>query len=180
VRVLHDGIGIERGLVTTIHDPTNTQRVLDGPDSDPRRARAAQLSLIPTSTNSATAVTLIIPELAGKLDAIAVRAPVLNASITDAVFQVKRATSAQQVNALFEAASRRPPLAGILGIEHRSLVSADYAGDPRSAIVDALSTRVTDGTLVKVIAWYDNEWGYVNRLVELAAMVARALRGARA
>jgi glyceraldehyde 3-phosphate dehydrogenase len=180
VRVLHDAIGIERGLVTTIHDPTNTQSVHDAPHSDPRRARAAQLSLIPTSTNSATAVTLIIPELAGKLDSIAVRAPVLNASITDAVFQMARATSIQEVNALFEEAACKPPLAGILGIEYRPLVSADYAGDPRSAIVDALSTRVTDGTLVKVIAWYDNEWGYANRLVELAAMVARALEGGRA
>jgi len=180
VRVLHDGVGIERGLITTIHDPTNTQRVHDAPHSDPRRARASQLNLIPTSTNSATAVTLIIPELIGKLDAIAVRAPVLNASITDAVFQVKRATSVEEVNALFEAASRKPPLAGILGIEHRPLVSSDYAGDPRSAIVDALSTRVTDGTLVKLIAWYDNEWGYANRLVELASMVARAARGERA
>jgi glyceraldehyde 3-phosphate dehydrogenase len=180
VRVLHDGVGIERGLVTTIHAPTNTQRVLDAPHADPRRARAAQLSLIPTSTNSATAVTLIIPELAGKLDAIAVRAPVMNASITDAVLQVSRPTSAAEVNALFEAASKRPPLAGILGIEHRPLVSADFAGDPRSAIVDALSTRVTDGRLVKLIAWYDNEWGYANRLVELAARVARAARGSRA
>ena len=174
VRVLHDTIGIERGLVTTIHDPTNTQSVHDAPHSDPRRARASQLSLIPTSTNSATAVTLIIPELVGKLDSIAIRAPVLNASITDAVFQMARATNIEEVNGAFEQAARKPPLAGILGIEHRPLVSADYAGDPRSAIVDALSTRVTDGTLVKVIAWYDNEWGYANRLVELAAMVSRA------
>jgi len=174
VRVLHDGIGIERGLVTTIHDPTNTQRVHDGPHSDPRRARSSQLNLIPTSTNSATAVTLIIPELAGKLDAIAVRAPVLNASITDAVFQVARETSVDEVNGLLEEASRKPPLAGILGIEHRPLVSSDYAGDARSAIVDAPSTRVTDGRLVKVIAWYDNEWGYANRMVELATMVSRA------
>jgi glyceraldehyde 3-phosphate dehydrogenase len=180
VRVLHDAIGIERGLVTTIHDPTNTQNVHDAPHSDPRRARASQLSLIPTSTNSATAVTLIIPELVGKLDSIAVRAPVFNASITDAVFQMARSTSVEEVNSVFAQAARTPPLAGILGIEHRPLVSADYAGDPRSAIVDALSTRVTDGTLVKVIAWYDNEWGYANRLVELAAMVSRAWKSARA
>jgi glyceraldehyde 3-phosphate dehydrogenase len=179
VRVLHDAIGIERGLVTTIHDPTNTQNVQDAPDSDPRRARASQLNLIPTSTNSATAVGLIIPELAGKLDSIAVRAPVFNASITDAVFQVARSTSVDEVNALFAEAARKPPLEGILGFEHRPLVSADYAGDPRSAIVDALSTRVTDGRLVKVIAWYDNEWGYANRLVELAAMLSRAWKGAR-
>lgn len=174
VRVLHDGIGIERGLITTIHDPTNTQNVQDAPDSDPRRARAAQLSLIPTSTNSATAVGLIIPELAGKLDSIAIRAPVFNASLTDAVFQVARPTSVEEVNGMLEAAAHRPPLKGILGVEHRPLVSADYVGDPRSAIVDALSTRVTDGTLVKVIVWYDNEWGYANRLVELAAMLSRA------
>jgi glyceraldehyde 3-phosphate dehydrogenase len=180
VRVLHDGIGIERGLVTTIHDPTNTQTVHDAPRADPRRARAAQLSLIPTSTNSATAVALIIPELQGKLDSIAVRAPVFNASITDAVFQMRRPTSVEEVNGLLEAAARRPPLEGILGVEHRPLVSADYAGDPRSAIVDALSTRVTDATLVKVIAWYDNEWGYANRLVELAALVSRAWRGSDA
>ncbi len=179
VRVLHDAIGIERGLITTIHDPTNTQRVHDAPHSDPRRARASQLNLIPTSTNSATAVTLIIPELVGKLDSIAIRAPVLNASITDAVFQVARATSIEEVNSLFEQAASKAPLAGILGIEHRPLVSTDYAGDPRSAIVDALSSRVTDGTLVKVIAWYDNEWGYANRLVELAAMVSRAWKRGR-
>lgn len=173
VRVLHDAIGIERGLITTIHDPTNTQRVLDAPHADPRRARAAQLNLIPTSTNSATAVALIVPELTGKLDAIAVRAPVLNASITDAVFQVKRATTVAEVNAAFEAAARKAPLAGILGVEHRPLVSSDYAGDPRSAIVDALSTRVTDGALVKVIAWYDNEWGYSNKVLEMVRVIAR-------
>jgi glyceraldehyde 3-phosphate dehydrogenase len=180
VRVLHDAIGIERGLVTTIHDPTNSQSVHDAPHSDPRRARASQLSLIPTSTNSATAVALIIPELVGKLDSIAIRAPVLNASIVDAVFQMARATTIDEVNVSFTEAARKPPLEGILGIEHRPLVSADYAGDPRSAIVDALSTRVTDGTLVKVIAWYDNEWGYANRLVELAAMVSRAWKPDRA
>ena len=174
VRVLHDGLGIERGLVTTIHDPTNTQSVHDKPHRDPRRARASQLSLIPTSTNSATAVTLIIPELAGKLDSIAVRAPVLNASITDCVFQVARDTTVEEVNDLLRAAAESGPLEGILGFETRPLVSADFAGDPRSGIVDAGSTRVTDGRLVKVLVWYDNEWGYANRLVELASMVARA------
>lgn len=175
VRVLHDGIGIERGLITTIHDPTNTQSVHDAPHKDPRRARASQLNLIPTSTNSATAVGLIIPELNGKLDAIAVRAPVMNASITDCVFQVSRDTTVDEVNAILERASSSGPLAGILGFETRPLVSCDYARDPRSAIVDALSTRVTDRRLVKVLAWYDNEWGYANRMVELAAMVARAI-----
>jgi glyceraldehyde 3-phosphate dehydrogenase len=174
VRVLHDGIGIERGLVTTIHNPTNTQSVHDAPHADPRRARASQLSLIPTSTNSATAVTLIIPELAGKLDSVAVRAPVMNASLTDCVFQVARDTSVEEVNALLEAAAESGPLAGILGYETRPLVSADFARDPRSGIVDALSTRVTDRRLVKLLVWYDNEWGYANRMVELAAMVAAA------
>lgn len=174
VRVLHDNIGIERGLVTTIHNPTNTQSVHDAPHADPRRARASQLSLIPTSTNSATAVTLIIPELAGKLDSVAVRAPVMNASLTDCVFQVARDTSVEEVNALLEAAAASGPLAGILGYETRPLVSADYVRDPRSGIVDALSTRVTDRRLVKLMVWYDNEWGYANRMVELAAMVAAA------
>ena len=172
VKVIHDAVGIRRGLVTTIHDPTNTQRVHDAAHSDPRRARAAQLNLIPTSTNSATAVTMIIPELAGRLDSIAVRAPVLNASLTDAVFHVARSTSGKEINDIIAIAASASPLANILGIETRPLVSSDYAGDPRSAVVDALSTRVTDGELVKVMAWYDNEWGYANRLVELAGMVA--------
>lgn len=172
VRVLQDGIGIERGLVTTIHNPTNTQSVHDAPHKDPRRARASQLSLIPTSTNSATAVTLIIPELEGKLDSIAVRAPVLNASIADSVFQVSRDTCVEEVNSLLEEASAGERLSGILGYETRPLVSADYANDSRSSIIDALSTRVTGERLVKVLAWYDNEWGYANRLVELAGLVA--------
>lgn len=180
IRVLHDGLGIERGLVTTIHNPTNTQSVLDAPHKDPRRARASQLSLIPTSTNSATAVTLIIPELAGKLDSIAVRAPVLNASLTDCVLQVARDTSVEEVNGLLEAASQSARLRGILGYETRPLVSVDYARDPRSGVVDALSTRVTDRRLVKVLAWYDNEWGYANRLVELAASVAAGVAQGRA
>ena len=176
-RVLHDALGIERGLVTTIHDPTNTQSVHDAPHHDARRARASQLSLIPTSTNSARAVTWIIPELEGRLDSVAVRAPVLNASLTDCTFQVERATDVAEVNGVLEAASREGPLAGILGFETRPLVSVDYAGDPRSAIVDAGCTRVTDEHLVKVMAWYDNEWGYANRLVELACMVASAADG---
>jgi glyceraldehyde 3-phosphate dehydrogenase len=176
VRVLHDGLGIVRGSVTTIHDPTNSQRVVDAPHEDPRRARSALVNLVPTSTNSATAVTLIVPELAGKLDSIAIRAPVLNASIVDGVFQVERDTTVEEVNGLFEAASRSERLRGILGYETRPLVSSDYARDPRSGVVDALSTRVTDRRLVKVLAWYDNEWGYANRLVELAALVAASAR----
>jgi glyceraldehyde 3-phosphate dehydrogenase len=141
VRVLHDGLGIVRGSVTTIHAPTNSQSVVDAPHDDPRRARASMLNLIPTSTNSATAVTLIVPELAGKLDSVAIRSPVMNASMVDAVFQVERDTTGVEVNALLEAASRSERLRGILGYEERPLVSADYARDPRSGVVDALSTR---------------------------------------
>jgi len=176
VRVLHDGVGIERGLVTTIHDPTNTQSVVDRPDKDPRRARSALVNLIPTTTNSATAVTLIVPELKGRLDSIAVRAPVLNASITDCAFHMARTTTVDEVNGLLAAAAAKGPLVGILGYETRPLVSSDFARDPRSAIVDALSTRVVDGRLVKVLAWYDNEWGYVNRMVDLARAIVGALR----
>jgi glyceraldehyde 3-phosphate dehydrogenase len=172
-RVLHDAIGIERGIVTTIHDATNTQRVLDGPHKDPRRARASQLNLIPTSSNSSYAVTLIIPELAGRLESLAVRVPVLNSSLTDCVFSMARETTVEEVNGVLREAASKAPLEGVLGYEERPLVSTDYRGDPRSGIVDALSTRVTDGKLVKVLAWYDNEWGYANRLAELAAMVAR-------
>ena len=175
VRVIHDGLGIERGLVTTIHCPTNTQSVVDAPHEDPRRARAAQLNLIPTSTNSATAVTLIIPELAGKLDSIAVRAPIINASLVDCVFQLSRDTTIDELNALLAEASHSPRLEGILGFETRPLVSGDYAGDPRSSIIDAASTRVTDHRLVKLLAWYDNEWGYVNRMVELTALITSHL-----
>ncbi len=174
VKVIHDGLGIEHGMITTIHDVTNTQRIVDAPHKDLRRARSALNSLIPTSTGSATAITMIYPELKGKLDGVAVRVPLLNASLTDAVFEVKRATSVAEVNALFEAAASGP-LRGILGYETRPLVSADYTNDTRSSIVDAGCTMVTDGTQVKVLAWYDNEIGYVHRMTELAALVARSL-----
>jgi len=170
VRTLHDALGIERGVVTTIHDPTNTQVVHDHPHKDARRGRASMLNLVPTSTNSATAVTMIIPELLGKLDSIAIRVPVMNASIVDAVFHVARETTVDEVNQILRAATESGPLVGILGYEERPLVSSDYAGDPRSSVIDALSTRVTDGRMVKILAWYDNEWGYANRLIELAAM----------
>lgn len=176
VRVVHDQFGIDRGLITTIHDPTNTQRVVDAPHADPRRARAAGLNLVPTSSNSAYAVTLVIPELEGKLDSLAVRVPVLNASLVDATFQVSRSVTTEEVNEAFERAAGSGPLEGILGVENRPLVSTDFAGDPRSAIVDLNSTRVTDGSLLKVLAWYDNEWGYANRLVELAERVASTER----
>ena len=174
VRVLHDGLGIERGTATTLHNPTNTQVVIDGAHKDARRGRASQLNLIPTSSNSAYAVTMIIPELAGRLDSLAVRVPVMNASLTDCVFAVSRDTTVEEVNGLLEAASESVRLRGILGFERGPLVSSDYAGDPRSSIVDGLSTRVTDRRLVKVLAWYDNEWGYANRMADLAGLMAGA------
>ena len=167
VKVVHDAIGIRHGQITTIHDPTNTNLMVDAPHKDLRRARSAMLSLSPTTTGSATAIALIYPELKGKLNGHAVRAPVLNASLTDCVFEMKRETSVEEVNGLFAAAAKGP-LAGILGYEERPLVSADYARDTRSSIVDALSTMVTDGTLLKVYAWYDNEMGYACRMVDLA------------
>ncbi len=167
VKVVHEALGIRHGQITTIHDPTNTNLVVDAPHKDLRRARSAMLSLAPTTTGSATAIALIYPELKGKLDGHAVRAPVLNASLTDCVFELQRATTAEEVNALFRAAAAGP-LAGILGFEERPLVSADYARDTRSSIVDAPSTLVTDGTLLKVYAWYDNEMGYACRMVDLA------------
>jgi len=167
VKVVHDAIGIRHGQITTIHDPTNTNLMVDAPHKDLRRARSAMLSLSPTSTGSATAIALIYPDLKGKLNGHAVRAPVRNASLTDCVFEMQRETSVEEVNALFAAAAKGS-LAGILGYEERPLVSADYARDTRSSIVDALSTMVTDGTLLKVYAWYDNEMGYACRMVDLA------------
>jgi glyceraldehyde 3-phosphate dehydrogenase len=170
VKVVHESIGIRHGQITTIHAPTNTNVVVDAPHKDLRRARSAMLSLQPTTTGSATAITVIYPELKGKLNGHAVRAPILNASLTDCVFELKRSTTEAEVNALFQEAAKGP-LAGILGYETRPLVSADYCNDTRSSIVDALSTMVTDGTLLKVYAWYDNEVGYVCRMVDLARMV---------
>ena len=172
VKVVHEAIGIRHGQITTIHDPTNTNLVVDAPHKDLRRARSAMLSLSPTTTGSATAIALIYPELKGKLNGHAVRAPVLNASLTDCVFEMRRETSAEEVNALFREAAAGP-LAGILGFETRPLVSADYARDTRSSIVDAPSTMVTDGTLLKVYAWYDNEMGYACRMVDLACHMRR-------
>ncbi len=167
VKVVHENIGIRHGQITTIHDPTNTNLMVDAPHKDLRRARSAMLSLAPTTTGSATAIALIYPELKGKLNGHAVRAPVLNASLTDCVFELKRETTAEAVNRLFADAAKGP-LAGILGYEERPLVSADYARDTRSSIIDALSTLVTDGTMLKVYAWYDNEMGYACRMVDLA------------
>ena len=174
VKVIHDGLGIKHGSITTIHDVTNTQTIVDRPAKDLRRARSALNALIPTTTGSATAITLIYPELAGKLNGHAVRVPLLNASLTDCVFEVARETTAEEVNALFQAAANGP-LNGILGYETRPLVSTDYTNDPRSSIVDAPSTMVVNGTQVKVYAWYDNEWGYAHRLVDVAQMVGASL-----
>ena len=174
VKVLLEGIGIKHGSITTIHDVTNTQTIVDRPAKDMRRARSALTNLIPTTTGSATAITLIYPELAGKLNGHAVRVPLLNASITDCVFEMARETTAEEVNALFRAAAEGP-LKGILGYEERPLVSSDYTNDTRSSIVDALSTMVVNGTQLKVYAWYDNEYGYAHRLIDVALMVGGKL-----
>jgi glyceraldehyde 3-phosphate dehydrogenase len=159
VKVIQDGIGIRHGVITTVHDVTNTQTVVDAPHKDLRRARSSLMSLIPTSTGSATAIGLIYPELQGKLNGLAIRVPLLNASLTDCVFEVARKTTVEEVNALCKAAAEGP-LKDILGYEERPLVSVDYVNDPRSSVVDALSTMVVDGTSVKIFAWYDNEIGY--------------------
>jgi glyceraldehyde 3-phosphate dehydrogenase len=174
VKVIHEGLGIAHGMITTIHDMTNTQTILDTPHKDLRRARASSLSLIPTTTGSATAIGMIIPELLGKLDGIAVRVPLLNASLTDCVFEVSRPTTIEEVNGLLKKAAAGP-MKQILGFEERPLVSVDFKDDPRSAIIDAPSTMVTDKTQVKIFAWYDNEWGYANRYAELARKVALSL-----
>lgn len=173
VKVIHGQLGIKHGSITTIHDITNTQTILDAPHKDLRRARACGMSLIPTTTGSATAITHIFPELKGKLNGHAIRVPLANASITDCVFEVERETTAEEVNALLKAASETD-LKGILGYEERPLVSIDYKTDPRSSVIDALSTMVVNGTQVKIYAWYDNEWGYANRTAELALKVGRS------
>lgn len=174
VKVMHEEIGIKHGSITTIHDVTNTQTIVDKAHKDPRRARSALNSLIPTSTGSATAITLIYPELKGRLNGLAVRVPLLNASLTDCVFEMERETTVEEVNAAFKSWSAGA-LKGILGYEERPLVSADYLNDPRSGIVDAPSTMVVNGTQVKVYAWYDNEWGYTCRMADIAQMVGRDL-----
>jgi glyceraldehyde 3-phosphate dehydrogenase len=173
VKVVHESLRIKHGQITTIHNPTNTNVVVDAPHKDLRRARSAMLSMQPTTTGSATAIALIYPELKGKLNGHAVRVPVLNASLTDCVFELERDTTPEEVNKLFADAAAGP-LAGILGYEPRPLVSADYNNDTRSSIVDAGSTMVTDGRLLKVYAWYDNEVGYACRMVDLANIVLKA------
>lgn len=170
VKVIHEQLGIKHGCMTTIHDITNTQTILDKAHKDLRRARACGMSLIPTTTGSATAITHIFPELKGKLNGHAVRVPLANASLTDCVFEVERSTTEQEVNALLKHAAENE-LQGILGYEERPLVSIDYKTDPRSSIVDAPSTMVVNGTQVKLYLWYDNEWGYANRTAELLRMV---------
>ena len=174
VKVLHEGLGIKHGSMTTIHDVTNTQTIVDRPAKDLRRARSALNSLIPTTSGSATAIMLIFPELKGKLNGHAVRVPLLNASLTDCVFEVARETSVEEVNEMFRVASEGA-LKGILGYETRPLVSCDYVNDDRSTIIDAQSTMVVNGTQVKVYAWYDNEWGYAHRLADVALMVGASL-----
>lgn len=172
VKVIHESLGIVHGSMTTIHDITNTQSILDTPHKDLRRARACGMSLIPTTTGSATAITHIFPELKGRLNGHAIRVPLANASLTDCVFEVQRATTADEVNALLKSAANNE-LQGILGYEEKPLVSIDYKTDPRSGVIDALSTMVVNDTQVKLYVWYDNEWGYANRTAELMRMVAR-------
>ena len=176
VKVMHERIGIKHGSITTIHDVTNTQTMVDRPTKNPRRARSGLTNLIPTTTGSATAITLIYPELKGRLNGHAVRVPLLNASLTDCVFEMARETSAEEINGLFRDYAEGP-LAGVLGYEDRPLVSSDYLNDTRSSIVDGLSTMVVAGTQAKVYAWYDNEYGYAWRLADVARMVARSLEG---
>ena len=172
VKVLHENLGIVHGSMTTIHSVTNTQTILDAAHKDLRRARASGMSLIPTTTGSASAITHLFPELEGKLNGHAIRVPLANASLTDCVFEVKHATTEQAVNELYKLAADNE-LKGILGYEERPLVSIDYRTDPRSSIIDALSTMVINATQVKLYVWYDNEWGYANRTAELMRMVGQ-------
>ncbi|MDD7970277.1 ArsJ-associated glyceraldehyde-3-phosphate dehydrogenase [Roseinatronobacter alkalisoli] len=174
VKVIHENLGIRHGSITTLHDVTNTQTIVDRPARDMRRARSALTNLIPTTTGSATAITLIYPELKGRLNGHAVRVPLLNASLTDCVFELERPTTSDDVNALFHAAANGP-LKGILGFESRPLVSGDFTNDPRSAIIDGPSTMVINGTQLKLYAWYDNEWGYACRLGDITRMIAATL-----
>lgn len=173
VKVIHEKLGIKHGSITTIHDITNTQTIIDAPHADLRRARSCGTSLIPTTTGSATAITHIFPELKGKLNGHAIRVPLTNASITDCVFELEKSTTVEDVNKLLKDAADNE-LKDILGYEDRPLVSVDYKTDPRSSIIDALSTMVVNDTQVKLYVWYDNEWGYANRTAELARMVGQA------
>ncbi len=174
VKVLRDSFGVKKGLMTTIHSYTNDQRILDLPHSDLRRARAAAVSMIPTSTGAAKAIGLVMPDLKGKLDGFSMRVPTPNVSVVDVVIEADKATTKEEVNKALKAASESGPLKGILGYSEEPLVSIDYRGDPRSSIVDALSTMVIDN-MIKVISWYDNEWGYSNRVVDLVKKVGLML-----
>lgn len=173
-KVLHENWGIERGLMTTIHSYTNDQRILDLPHKDLRRARAAAISMIPTTTGAAKAVALVLPDLKGKLDGMAIRTPNSNVSLVDLTASLGRSTTPEEINDAFRKAADGP-LNGILAVSDEPLVSVDFNGDPHSATVDALSTRVMDGRLAKVLAWYDNETGYAHRCVDLMRFVARTL-----
>ncbi|MBB1454531.1 ArsJ-associated glyceraldehyde-3-phosphate dehydrogenase [Pseudoalteromonas sp. SG43-5] len=173
VKVLQEKVGIKHGSMTTIHDITNTQTIIDAPHKDLRRARSCGTSLIPTTTGSATAITHIFPELKGKLNGHAVRVPLTNASITDCVFELERGVTQDEVNTWFKDAANNE-LQGILGYEEKPLVSIDYKTDPRSCTIDALSTMVINNTQLKLYAWYDNEWGYANRTAELMLKVAQS------
>lgn len=173
-KVVNDSFGIVKGLMTTIHSYTTSQMLLDLAASDPRRARSGSLNIIPTSTGAAKAIALVIPELKGKLDGYSLRVPTPTVSIVDAVFEVKKTTTAEEVNAVLKAASEGP-MKGILGFSEEPLVSMDYKGDERSSIVDSELTAVMDGNMVKVVSWYDNEWGYSTRLADLTAKIAKLL-----
>ena len=171
-KVLHDKFGISKATMTTIHSYTNDQRTLDLPHSDLRRARAAALNMIPTSTGAAKAIGLVMPDLKGKCDGFSIRVPTPNVSVVDLVAVLDKPATTEEVNASLKEASESGPLQGILGYTEEPLVSSDFLRDPRSSIVDATMTRVLDGNLVKVLAWYDNEWGYSNRVVDLAVLMA--------
>ncbi len=173
-KVLNDAIGIERGLMTTIHSYTNDQKILDQIHSDPRRARAAAMSMIPTTTGAARAVGEVLPELKGKLDGSAIRVPTPNVSVVDLTFVPKRDTTIAEVNALLKAASEGP-MKGVLAYTDEPLVSIDFNHDPASSTVDSLETSVIDGKLVRVLSWYDNEWGFSNRMVDTAGVMAGKL-----
>ena len=174
IKVLHENIGLNHGSITTIHNLTNSQTLVDIPHNDLRRGRSAINNLIPTTTGSAKAISLIYPELKGRLNGHAVRVPLLNSSLTDCVFEMSKAVDTDQINVMLKGASENE-LKGILGYEDRPLVSTDFVNDPRSSIIDALSTMVVNDTQVKIYAWYDNEWGYANRLVDIVGMVSKTI-----
>jgi glyceraldehyde 3-phosphate dehydrogenase len=170
-KVLHDGLGIRHGLMTTVHAYTGDQNLQDGPHKDPRRARAAGINIIPTSTGAAKALGLVIPDLAGRLHGYALRVPVVTGSVVDLTVEVERETTVEEVNAIFATAAGSGPLAAVLRSTTDPIVSTDIVKSPYSSIFDAGLTSVIDGTSVKVVAWYDNEWGYSNRLVDVAQRV---------